>query len=208
MVYHKIIWSKGNTRLHQKCRILFFELKFKKNLIKFLNKKHINLAKEFEKLVSSDSRFEIFGKVTLGLVCFRLKGPDILSKNLLYLLNDSGDIHMTPAVINEKYLIRFCVNAKEITLDEIQSAWEIIKKGAEQILHEHKNKFQICSPDPNAREIEGSASLSKLRRKTFTRMTSDPIKFRSLNSLSIKTFDFGFAKANPIRVVDEDEELD
>jgi aromatic-L-amino-acid decarboxylase len=35
--------------------------------------KHVNLAKDFEKLVLSDSRFEIIGEVILGLVCFRLK---------------------------------------------------------------------------------------------------------------------------------------
>ena len=32
-----------------------------------------SLAKEFETLVRSDERFEIFTPVQLGLVCFRLK---------------------------------------------------------------------------------------------------------------------------------------
>jgi aromatic-L-amino-acid/L-tryptophan decarboxylase len=35
--------------------------------------KHIDLAKEFERLVRSDNRFEIIGEVTMGLVCFRLE---------------------------------------------------------------------------------------------------------------------------------------
>ena len=35
--------------------------------------KQVNLAKDFERLVLSDSRFEIVGEVNLGLVCFRLK---------------------------------------------------------------------------------------------------------------------------------------
>jgi len=34
---------------------------------------HIRLAKKFESLVETDSRFEVLGKVTLGLVCLRLK---------------------------------------------------------------------------------------------------------------------------------------
>lgn len=36
-------------------------------------RQHTTMAKEFEKLLLSDKRFELFGKVTLGLVCFRLK---------------------------------------------------------------------------------------------------------------------------------------
>jgi glutamate/tyrosine decarboxylase-like PLP-dependent enzyme len=35
--------------------------------------KHVDLAKEFEKLINQDERFEIIGEVTMGLVCFRLK---------------------------------------------------------------------------------------------------------------------------------------
>jgi len=34
---------------------------------------HCRLAKKFESLVASDLRFQVIGKVTLGLVCFRLK---------------------------------------------------------------------------------------------------------------------------------------
>jgi hypothetical protein len=33
----------------------------------------VKLAKIFEAFILSDSRFEIMGKVVLGLVCFRLK---------------------------------------------------------------------------------------------------------------------------------------
>lgn len=36
-------------------------------------RKHVDLAKYFERLVLSDNRFEIVGEVIMGLVCFRLK---------------------------------------------------------------------------------------------------------------------------------------
>ena len=48
----------------------------------------------------------------LGLVCFRLVGPDSLSEELLNRLNDSGLIHMVPATVRDTYVIRFCVCAK------------------------------------------------------------------------------------------------
>lgn len=34
---------------------------------------HCRLAKKFESLVRKDNRFIVIGKVTLGLVCFRLQ---------------------------------------------------------------------------------------------------------------------------------------
>ena len=34
---------------------------------------HCRLARKFEGLVATDPRFEVLGKVTLGLVCLRLK---------------------------------------------------------------------------------------------------------------------------------------
>jgi aromatic-L-amino-acid/L-tryptophan decarboxylase len=39
----------------------------------FSSTKHVNLAKEFEKMINNDAKFELIGKVTLGLVCFRIK---------------------------------------------------------------------------------------------------------------------------------------
>lgn len=42
------------------------------NTITFLLK-DVKLAHQFEELVKADQRFEIFGEVVLGLVCFRIK---------------------------------------------------------------------------------------------------------------------------------------
>ena len=38
-----------------------------------LNFQHCRLAKKFESLVRKDTRFEVMGKVHMGLVCIRLK---------------------------------------------------------------------------------------------------------------------------------------
>lgn len=89
------------------------------------------MAKVFESYVLSDNRFEILGKVVMGLVCFRLKGANSLSQELLFNLNDEGKIHMVPAMLDDKYVIRFCVNAQNASDDDMKQAWEIIKKEAE-----------------------------------------------------------------------------
>jgi hypothetical protein len=147
------------------------------------------LAKKFEQLILSDPRFEICGKVILGLVCFRLKGPNLLSQNLLFVLNDSGLIHMVPSMLDDKYVIRFSVNAANANDDDMLAAWSLIKQHAEQVL-----KLHAPPPPPplpvvpqpavaaeQAAEEEEAASgvdeiTSKVRRLRFgiSKMVSEP----------------------------------
>ena len=88
----------------------------------------------------TDKRFEICNKVRVrlrqtviffpiidqfwlcpqvGLVCFRLIGSDELNQMLLSTINSSGKLHMVPASVNEKFVIRFCVCAQKATDDHI-----------------------------------------------------------------------------------------
>ena len=67
----------------------------------------------------------------MGLVCFRLKGANSLSQELLFNLNDEGSIHMVPAMLDDKYVIRFCVNAQNANDADMKKAWELIKKEAD-----------------------------------------------------------------------------
>ncbi|RNA14764.1 tyrosine decarboxylase-like, partial [Brachionus plicatilis] len=132
---------------------------------------HVRLAKYLEKLILGDSRFEILGKVVLGLLCFRLKGPNSLSQNLLFVLNDSGKIHMVPSMLDEKYVIRFCVNAENSTEQDMDAAWDLIKSYADQIIRQ----FEVDSP-PMAESTQFPEITSKLRRIRFgiSKMVSDP----------------------------------
>lgn len=55
----------------------------------------------------------------LGLVCFRVIGSELLNETLLRYINASGLLHMVPARVNDKYLIRFSVNAENLTEADI-----------------------------------------------------------------------------------------
>ncbi len=104
----------------------------------------MKLAKEFEKFIKSDERFELFNKVSLGLVCFSLRGEclleaNTLSHNLLEKLLD--ELHMTKDIISNRYMIRFCVNAKNATLDDIKYAWSVITKAADEVIEDYKKKL-------------------------------------------------------------------
>ena len=129
-------------------------------------REHVRLAKVFEQCILSDPRFEIVGHVTMGLVCFRLKGPNSLSQSLLYLLNDSGRIHMIPSMIDGKYAIRFCVNYKNACEDDIRSAWDLIRNALRKNSCENAN-----------------ISASKLKRLRYgiSKMISDPRTYNHLN---------------------------
>uniref|UniRef100_A0A0N5BLY7 Aromatic-L-amino-acid decarboxylase n=2 Tax=Strongyloides papillosus TaxID=174720 RepID=A0A0N5BLY7_STREA len=99
-------------------------------------REHVRLAKKFESLLRNDDRFEIIGEVILGLVCFRLKGSDEINRSLLTQLNSSGKIHMVPASLSSRFVIRFCVCQEHATDKDIQIAYDIITQTAQEILYE------------------------------------------------------------------------
>ncbi|KAG1691512.1 Tyrosine decarboxylase [Nymphon striatum] len=95
--------------------------------------RQMRLAKLFEDLVKNDDRFEITNKVILGLVCFRIKGSDNLNERLLSSINSSAKIHMVPASMKNRFVIRFCVCSENIKDTDIVHAWSVITECASTI---------------------------------------------------------------------------
>ncbi|KAB7496953.1 Tyrosine decarboxylase [Armadillidium nasatum] len=108
-------------------------------------REHCRLAKKFEALVKKDNRFEVASPVLLGLVCFRMKVGNHLNAKLLSSINAAGKIHMVPANLGDKYVIRFCVCAQNATDGHIEYAWEVISEFATDmqdiIQHDAINRF-------------------------------------------------------------------
>ncbi|KAF5272233.1 hypothetical protein FQA39_LY01315 [Lamprigera yunnana] len=137
-------------------------------------RRHIDLAKRFESKVRKDRRFEVCNEVKLGLVCFRLKSTDKINEKLLVNINGSGKLHMVPANVNEKYVIRFCVCAQSATEDDIDYAWEVITDFADELL-----ETQVFDKEQELQdEVFSLARKSKEglahKRSFFVRMVSDP----------------------------------
>ncbi|KIH46793.1 hypothetical protein ANCDUO_23151 [Ancylostoma duodenale] len=63
-------------------------------------------------------------------------GNDERNQQLLTRLNSSGRIHMVPASLNDRFVIRFCVCAENATDKDIETAYAIISQTAQHILHE------------------------------------------------------------------------
>ncbi|KAK9695747.1 Pyridoxal-dependent decarboxylase conserved domain [Popillia japonica] len=136
---------------------------------------HINLAKRFESHVRKDRRFEVCNDVFLGLVCFRLKGSDELNKKLLSNINASGKIHMVPATVREKYIIRFCVVAQNSTKDDIDYAWKVIIEFAEDLLETQELEKDLEFRDEVADILDKKRQQTLAHKRSFfVRMVSDP----------------------------------
>ncbi|KAG5880430.1 hypothetical protein JTB14_019940 [Gonioctena quinquepunctata] len=103
------------------------------NLQAFI-RKQIGLAHHFESLVRSDERFEITQEVTLGLVCFRLKGANETNETMLKRLNGRGVIHLVPSKIRETYFLRLAVCGRFTETSDIEISWKEIKATADDVL--------------------------------------------------------------------------
>ncbi|XP_021262742.1 histidine decarboxylase isoform X2 [Numida meleagris] len=121
-------------------------------------------AKFFESLVRSDPLFEIPAKRHLGLVVFRLKGPNWLTEKLLKELSSSGRLFLIPATIHDKFIIRFTVTSQFTTREDILQDWNIIQRTAAQIISQHNELHHISSGDeakiPNTISEPSSSVIS------------------------------------------------
>ncbi|KAF7032107.1 hypothetical protein CFC21_043321 [Triticum aestivum] len=104
-------------------------------------RKHIQLAKQFEQLVLSDSRFEVVTPRNFSLVCFRLLPPtseDDNGRNLNYSLmdacNSSGKIFISHTVLSGKFVLRFAVGAPLTEEKHVDAAWKLLQDEASKIL--------------------------------------------------------------------------
>ncbi|XP_059253174.1 aromatic-L-amino-acid decarboxylase isoform X2 [Mustela nigripes] len=102
-------------------------------------RKHVRLAHEFECLVRQDPRFEICAEVTLGLVCFRLKGSNKLNEDLLERINSAKKIHLVPCHLRDKFVLRFAICSRFVELTHVQQSWEHIRQLTTDLLRAQRD---------------------------------------------------------------------
>ncbi|XP_033732723.1 aromatic-L-amino-acid decarboxylase-like [Pecten maximus] len=100
-------------------------------------RKDVQLAHDFEKLVKADDRFEIFGEVVMGLVCFRLKGTNDRNEKLLKAINDDGRISIVPSSVKGTYFLRLAICSSKTNNDDINLAWKVISEVTAKLLQEN-----------------------------------------------------------------------
>ncbi|XP_053349635.1 aromatic-L-amino-acid decarboxylase [Clarias gariepinus] len=100
--------------------------------------KQVALAKEFERLLLADEHFEICAEVLLGLVCFRLKGSNVLNEELLKRINKARKIHLVPCHLEGSYVLRLAICARTTESRHIREAWTHISQLASELLRENQ----------------------------------------------------------------------
>ncbi|KAL7043096.1 hypothetical protein ACKWTF_001390 [Chironomus riparius] len=101
-------------------------------------RRHIGFANQFEESCKKDERFEIFSKVQMGLVCFRLKGANEISEALLKRINGRGKIHLVPSKVNDTYFLRMAVCSRFTRPEDMDISWNEVSEAATEVLKEQK----------------------------------------------------------------------
>ncbi|XP_058913883.1 histidine decarboxylase isoform X2 [Kogia breviceps] len=139
------------------------------------------MAKYFESLVRNEPFFEIPAKRHLGLVVFRLKGPNCLTESVLKEIAKAGQLFLIPAVIQDKLIIRFTVTSQFTTRDDILRDWNLIHDAATLILSQH------CTSQPSPQggnlipQTRGPRALAKeLSFPSVSGAGDDPAQARKI----------------------------
>ncbi|CAH6787939.1 Hdc [Phodopus roborovskii] len=139
------------------------------------------MAKYFESLVRNDPFFEIPAKRHLGLVVFRLKGPNCLTESVLKEIAKDGQLFLIPATIHDKLIIRFTVTSQFTTKEDILRDWHLIRDAATLVLSQHCTS----QPSPRAKNLilptRGSRDLpSGLSPDSVNKGGDDPAQARKI----------------------------
>jgi aromatic-L-amino-acid decarboxylase len=88
----------------------------------------IEQAQLFESLVSSEPGWELCAPRPFSVVCFRLKGSDGRNRALLERVNASGEMFISAAVLNGRYVLRLAAGQMRSTESDVRRAWEVLKR--------------------------------------------------------------------------------
>ncbi|HWG58696.1 MAG TPA: pyridoxal-dependent decarboxylase [Candidatus Acidoferrales bacterium] len=98
--------------------------------LKFHIRRHVELARQFLGWLHEDSRFEVMAPAALNLICFRLKGEDARTEELMNRLNRSGRLFVSHTRLQGKFTIRFCVGQTRTEIEHVEGAWQSIQREA------------------------------------------------------------------------------
>ena len=93
----------------------------------------VELASAFERWVGAEPGWELCAPRPFSVVCFRLEGDDDRNREVLARVNASGDIFISHAVLDGRYVLRLAVGQMRTTEEDIQVAWDVLKREASRL---------------------------------------------------------------------------
>ncbi|KAH8858973.1 Tyrosine decarboxylase [Schistosoma japonicum] len=101
----------------------------------------------------ADEHFEIIAEVLMGLVCFRIKNNNELTKQLYHDIEADGRIHLTSSELHSPeplYFIRFAVCYHSPNKQHIEYAYQVINELCQKLL---THKLSINNEQMNQNNI-------------------------------------------------------
>jgi aromatic-L-amino-acid/L-tryptophan decarboxylase len=100
----------------------------------------VALAALFEQWVAGADGWEVSAPRQFSVVCFRLSGEgddgacaDALNRELLERVNASGEIFISHAVLDGRYVLRLAIGQLQTTSDDVARAWDVLRREAESL---------------------------------------------------------------------------
>jgi aromatic-L-amino-acid decarboxylase len=91
----------------------------------------VQLAAQFERWVADEPGWELCAPRHFSLVCFRLEGEDGPNRQLLERVNASGEIFISHAVLDGRYVLRLAIGHPSTREQDIRRAWDVLRQTAE-----------------------------------------------------------------------------
>jgi aromatic-L-amino-acid decarboxylase len=93
----------------------------------------VALAARFEEWVAEADGWEICAPRPFSTVCFRLEGDNDRNRRLLERANASGEIFISQAVLDGRYVLRLAIGNLMTTEDDVRRAWEVLVREAARV---------------------------------------------------------------------------
>lgn len=100
-------------------------------------RRHVALAREFERWVREEPGFEVMAPVPLGLVCFRYRPAELsdaevddLNRRLLERVNATRRVFLTHTRLGGRYAIRLVVGQRTTERRHVEEAWGLLREAA------------------------------------------------------------------------------
>jgi aromatic-L-amino-acid decarboxylase len=93
----------------------------------------IALAEQFERWVVDEPGWEVCAPRHFSTVCFRLDGDDERNRVLLQRVNASGEIFISHAVLEGRYVLRLAIGQQTTVLDDVRLAWDVLRREASRL---------------------------------------------------------------------------
>jgi aromatic-L-amino-acid decarboxylase len=94
----------------------------------------VALAEQFESWVTAEPGWELCAPRHFSLVCFRLEGEDELNRRLLERVNASGEIFISHAVLDGRYVLRLAIGQMSTREADVRQAWDALRREADTLI--------------------------------------------------------------------------